>query len=272
MCFEAMTIDVDYALAGVSGTGHPTLYAYLRDESLEMTVPARPAIIICPGGGYGYTSDREAEPIALQFLGMGFQCFVLRYSVKGQTVFPGALMELAASTALVRNRSEEWHIDPNRIVVMGFSAGGHLAASLGIFWKRDFLLEPLRRESEEIRPNGMILAYPVITSGEFAHRASFVNLLGERYEEQIGLVSLENQVSTDTPPTFLWHMWDDRFVPVENSLLLADALRRSGVPLEMHILPRGDHGLALASAETNSETESVKDWPIWVERWIRKLS
>lgn len=116
------------------------------------------------------------------------------------------------------------------------------------------------------------VAYPVITAGKFAHRDSFVNLLGDQYEEQIGLVSLENQVSPDTPPTFLWHMWDDRFVPVENSLLLAGALRRNGVPLEMHILPRGDHGLALASAETNSETESVKDWPIWAERWIRTLS
>ena len=272
MRYEALNIDVDYALAGVPGMGRPTLYAYLRDTSPEMTAPARPALIICPGGGYGFTSDREAEPIALQFLSMGFQCFVLRYSVKGQTVFPGALMELAASTALVRSRAEEWHIDPRRIVVMGFSAGGHLAASLGVFWKQDFLLEPLDRKSEEIRPNGMILAYPVITAGKFAHRDSFVNLLGDRYEEQIGLVSLENQVSPDTPPTFLWHMWDDRFVPVENSLLLAGALRRNGVPLEMHILPRGDHGLALASAETNSETESVKDWPIWAERWIRTLS
>lgn len=119
----------------------------------------------------------------------------------------------------------------------GIFGGGHLAARLGVFWKQDFLLEPLGRKSEEIRPNGMILACPVITAGKFAHQDSFVNLLGDRYEEQIGLVSLENQVSPDTPPTFLWHTWIDTIVPVENILLLAGAFRRNGVPLEMHILP-----------------------------------
>lgn len=271
MHYETFDISVDYGRAGVTGTGNPRLYAYLRDPSPEMAPPPRPAIVICPGGGYYGTSDREAEPIALRFLAMGFQCFVLRYTTVGQSSFPGSLLELAASVALVRGRAAEWNIDPNRIVVMGFSAGGHLAASLGVFWNREFVTAPLGLKSEDIRPNGMLLGYPVITSGEHAHRDSFINLLGDRYEENLALVSLENQVSADTPPTFLWHTWEDTCVPVENSLLFAGALRRSGVPLEMHILPWGCHGLSLATAETNIAVDSCKNWPEWAERWIREL-
>lgn len=271
MYYETFDIAVDYSLAGVIGTGSPKLHAYLREPLSGSHLPFRQAVIICPGGGYSYTSDREAEPIALRFLAMGFQCFVLRYSVSGQSIFPGALLELAASLALVRARSAEWNIDPKRIVVMGFSAGGHLAASLGMFWNKEFVAGPLSLKNEDIQPNGMILCYPVITSGEFAHRDSFINLLGERYEENIALVSLENQVSVDTPPTFLWHTWDDSCVPVENSLLLASSLCRNGISSEMHILPHGCHGLALATSETNMVENSCKDWPEWAERWIRDL-
>ena len=271
MQYESVDITIYYSRAGVACKGHPRLYAYLRDPSPEMSPPPRPALVICPGGGYFGTSDREAEPIALRFLSMGFQCFVLRYTAVGESSFPGSLLELAASVALVRGRASEWNIDPNRIIVMGFSAGGHLAASLGVFWNKDFVSDPLGLKNEDIRPNGMILGYPVITSGEYAHRDSFVNLLGDRYEENLALVSLENQVSADTPPTFLWHTWEDTCVPVENSLLLAGALRRNGVPLEMHILPWGCHGLALATEETNIAVDSCKNWPEWAERWIRDL-
>lgn len=117
----------------------------------------------------------------------------------------------------------------------------------------------------------MILGYPVITSGEFAHRGSFINLLGDRYEEDRALTSLENQVSADTPPTFLWHTWDDACVPVENSLLLATALRKNGVPTELHILPSGPHGLSLATAETGVVQEACAGWPDWAARWLWDL-
>lgn len=264
-------ISVDYARAGLSGSGTPRLYAYIRDASPEMSSRPRPAIVICPGGGYGMTSDREAEPIALRFFSLGFQCFVLRYSVGGRVLFPGPQLELAAAVALVRRRAAEWQVDPDKILVCGFSAGGHLAASLGTFWNRVFITEPLGIKAEEVRPNGLILGYPVITSGEYAHHGSFHNLLGDRYEQDRELVSLEKQVSPDTPPVFLWHTFDDGAVPVENALLLAGALRKNGVPLEMHILPHGPHGLSLADEETGMVEPSCRAWPEWAARWIWAL-
>ena len=255
----------------MQGTGSPCLYTYLRSPSPEMPERPRPAVVICPGGGYQMTSDREAEPVALRFLALGFQCFVLRYSVAGQAIFPGPQLELAAAVALVRRRAAEWMVNSEKIVVCGFSAGGHLAASLGVFWTRELLTAPLGLRAEEIRPNGMILAYPVITSGAFAHRGSFENLLGSRYEECLELASLEKQVSPDTPPAFLWHTWDDDGVPVENSLLLAGALRKHGIPLEMHLLPSGPHGLSLATEETGPSAESCAPWSEWAARWLRSL-
>ncbi len=272
MYCEPLEISVDYARAGTYGRGCPRLYPYVRDASPEMPLPPRPAIVICPGGGYAMTSDREAEPIALRFLDLGFQTFVLRYTVAPDTAFPGHLLELAAAVATVRRHAAEWRIDPDRIFVMGFSAGGHLAASLGVFWNRDFVAGPLGLTAADVRPNGMLLGYPVITSGSLAHQDTIRNVLGERYtEENRALVSLEEQVTADTPPTFLWHTFDDAVVPVENSLLLAQALRRHQVPFELHILPHGAHGLALAEPETGMVMESCRDWPQWAARWIRSL-
>ena len=271
MLYEEIPLSIDYARAGLTGKGEPRLYAYRRSPSPEMAAVPRPAVVICPGGGYQMTSDREAEPIALRFLAEGFQCFVLRYSVAGRVHFPGPQLELAAAVALVRRHAEEWMVNPDKIVVCGFSAGGHLAGSLGMFWNRELLTAPLGLRPEDIRPNGMILAYPVITSGEFAHRDSFKRLLGDRYEENLELASLEKQVSADTPPAFVWHTWDDNVVPVENALLLAGALRRHGIPLEMHILPSGPHGLALAAEETGIAVPSCAAWPDWAARWLREL-
>ena len=271
MQHQVLDIDVDYARAGLKGSGKPKLYTYVRDASPEMPAKPRPAIVICPGGGYVMTSDREAEPIALRFFAMGFSCFVLRYTVGGGVEFPGPHLELAAAVALVRAHAAAWQVDPDKIIVCGFSAGGHLAASLGMFWNRDFLTGPLGLRRQEDKPNGLILGYPVFTSGAAAHAESFRNLLGSRYDECLELVSLEKQVSGDTPPVFLWHTFDDPTVPVENAWLLADALRKNGVPMEMHILPHGAHGLALATEETNMVEPSCQAWPDWAARWIRAL-
>ncbi len=270
MRHEILDITVDYTKAGLQGEASPKLYTYVRDPSPELRARLRPAVVICPGGGYFATSDREAEPIALRFLEEGFQCFVLRYSCQCFP-FPGALLELATAVATVRRRAQEWQVDPDKIIVSGFSAGGHLAASLGVFWNRDFVTGPLGLEGQEIRPNGILLSYPVITSGEFANRGSFTNLLTDRYDEYIDLVSLENQVSADTPPCFLWHTANDEAVPAENSLLFAAALQKQKIPLELHILPSGIHGLALATAETDYPSEACAPWTEWAARWIRSL-
>lgn len=255
------------------------LYTYFHDNSPEIDPERiRPVVLICPGGGYGTTSDREAEAIAIQFLGAGYHAAVLRYSVAPKAHYPTALRQLAWSVLHLRTHATEYHVDPAQIVVAGFSAGGHLAASYGVFWKKkSFLAEELQVEAEMLRPNGLILSYPVITSGSLAHRDSFVNLLGDRYEELVEEMSLEKQVSEDTPKTFLWHTASDEIVPVENSLLFFQALHACHIPVEMHIYPVGRHGLALATKETQSNVwqgsvqEECQSWIQLALHWLRHL-
>ena len=255
------------------------LVTYILDYADNIKIDTRPLVLICPGGGYQYTSDREAEIFAMQFLGMGYHAAVLRYSC-APARYPVALKELATSMRLIRENAKEWHVDPKQILVLGCSAGGHLAASLGVFWQEEFLAEALGLENgneeaarDMIRPDGLILCYPVITSGEYAHRGSFVNLLGDKQEELGAKVSLENQVTNQTPPTFIWHTFTDGAVPVENSLLFVSALRRAGVATEFHMYPCGGHGLGLAnrlsmSAAGGGVQEECTSWMGLLHTWI----
>lgn len=250
----------------------------------------RPMIVICPGGGYEHVSPREGEAIALQFMTTGAHAAVLRYDVSGQGAeFPQHLLELAASVAYVRKHAAEYCIDPDKILVAGFSAGGHLAASLGCFWKEKWLEELMQAETgatmKDYQPNGEILAYPVITSGEFAHRGSFVKIMGSEAEQgyaPLGLsatelkekLSLEKQVTSDFPPTFMWHTFEDGAVPLENSLFFAEALRKAGVNFEYHVFPHGGHGYALATKETAmKEGKEINDqcaqWIDLFKSWMK---
>lgn len=254
---------------------NPTLTTYLIDASDSFLINDRPMVVICPGGGYNHVSDREGEMIALQFAAMGFHTAVLRYSV-APAVYPAQLLELTKAMVLIRQNAKQWHIQENKIFIQGSSAGGHLAASFGCFWKRDFLRKAAGGNSERIRPNGLILSYPVITSGEYAHRDSFVKLLGDRYEELVQEMSLENQVSADTPTTFLWHTFEDQSVPVENSLLFMQALRKNGISFESHIYPKGVHGLALGNELTCSPKGSeiqpeVSSWIALAQQFIKNM-
>ncbi len=230
-----------------------TIYSLDNFPAMDMD-RIRPMILICPGGGYHFVSEREAEPVAMQMLALGFHAAVLRYHV-APTRFPVALAEAACSVAYLHEHAEEYHIDPEKIVVAGFSAGGHLTASLGVFWQEEWLKEYTGCDPEQIKPNGLILSYPVITSGELAHRNSFLNLLGEdASEEQVEYVSLENRVTELVPPVFIWHTVADAVVPVENTMMFAAALKRAGVKFEMHVYPKGEHGLSLATLETTSHS------------------
>lgn len=240
--------ELDIKVEGYEENGR--LVLYLLDNSPEMRPQQkRSLVLICPGGGYAMTSDREAEPLAMRFLAMGYHAAVLRYSV-APARYPLALLQLARSVLYLKEHADTFFIDRERIIVQGSSAGGHLAASLGVFWNRPFLAEALDTESSMLKPAGLMLSYPVITSGPYAHRGSFECLLGEREKELSGEMSLEKQVTKDTPPTFLWHTETDDTVPVENSLLFFQALHEQGVPVELHIYPVGGHGLGLANAET----------------------
>lgn len=249
------------------------LTVYIQEPSESLYIKKRPLILLCPGGGYGYTSDREAEPLALSFMAQGYHTAILRYSCHPAT-YPTALFELGRSILIIREHAKEWNVKEESLVIQGCSAGGHLVASYSCMWKDGFIAEGLGVYNiEALRPNGLILCYPVITSGEFAHRDSFVKLLGDKYDELVDEMSLENRVSDSVPRTFMWHTFTDQSVPVENSLLFATALRKAGVSTELHIFPEGCHGLSLANKLTLSMQKkelapACEPWIDMAGRWM----
>ena len=252
--------------------------AYIPENSEEINInKKRETIIICPGGGYEFTSDREAEPIALKFVAQGFNAVVIRYSI-APVRYPTALLELAETVRYVREKEKEWNVETEKVIVCGFSAGGHLAGSLGVLWNNEIIEKYLDIKNEEVKPNAMILCYPVISSGEFAHKGSFDSLLGEK-EAEISRenLSLEKLVSIETPKTFLWHTFDDGTVPVQNSLLFSNALASNKVQFELHIYPSGVHGLGLCEEITamNGRSEHINShiasWFNLACQWIKTL-
>ena len=246
--------------------GNAEFQTYINSNKSDLEeASGRPFIIICPGGGYKDLSSYEGESVAIRFCSLGFNTGVLKYS-RAPSRFPTALAELSEAVALVRKSHREWNTDKDKIAVMGFSAGGHLSGSLLTMWHEDFLDEVSHTTAEERRPNAGVLCYPVITSGEYAHRGSFNNLLGPSpTKEELEMVSLELRVSKNVPPTFIWHTFTDITVPVENSLLFASALRREKIPAALHIFREGEHGLALADKDSRcikhpKENHEVENW------------
>ncbi len=257
------------------------LTLYCLDNSPEIDPERRrPVILICPGGAYRFTSDREAEAVAVQMNAMGFHAAILRYSC-APARYPEALCQLARCAAFLRENAQRYAIDPQRVYVMGFSAGGHLAGSLGVFWDSPALAERVGLPCETFRPDRLILCYPVITSDELGHQESFENLTGCKREENPELwdkLSLENQVTPSVPQTFLWHTVEDGSVPVENSLRFASALRRCGVGFELHLYQHGGHGLSLATEEITCKATgyplqpNCQSWLSLLKTWLKEES
>ncbi len=262
---------------------YPDAYmtAYICHNSPELKNPPRKAMLICPGGGYDFTSDREAEPIAKFFMAAGLNCFVLRYSVREKSADSAPLIQSAMAIKHIRENAEEYNIAPNKVFAIGFSAGGHLAASCGVLWDLPEVTEALGDSPSGIgRPNGMILSYPVITTDKkYTHEGTALNVCGSREpdEKQRDKYSIEKHIDSTTPPTFIWHTFDDNCVPVENSLLLANALRKNQVPFELHIYPYGNHGLSLATEETSSGwpdniNPHVQSWATLALKWLNECN
>lgn len=225
----------------------PTLTAYLPDPSKATGA----AVVICPGGGYGGLANHEGEHYARFLNESGIAGFVLKYRLgSGGYRHPIMLGDAARAVRTVRARAGEWKINPNQIGIMGSSAGGHLASTLLTHFDagKPDAADPIERVSS--RPDLGILCYAVITMGTFTHQGSKNNLLGkDPSPDLVKLLSNELQVTKDTPPCFLWHTWEDKGVPVENTLQFADALRKAGVPFDLHVYQKGGHGLGLGSRD-----------------------
>ncbi len=234
----------------------------------------RPCMIVCPGGGYAMCSQREAEPIAMHFLPEGFNVFVIYYSVAPHR-FPTQLREVAATVELIYKNADEWNCDVSKLAIVGFSAGGHLAAHYSTMYD----CKEVREVFPESKPvNASVLSYPVITADPaYGHMGSFDNLLGktERTKEEIDYFSCDRCVTEHTPPAYIWHTAADDCVPVANSLLYAGALSRCKIPFELHVFPFGYHGSSTVDAiSCDAVPESmayVKDWLNDAKRWLKLM-
>lgn len=276
MRISEIDLGIDYTARGILEPKKKCrLIAYELPVYGTVTDIARPAVIICPGGGYRFISEREGEPVASAFLAEGINAYILEYTCADDGCFPAALLEAFTAVRYVREHAAEKLVNPERVFLCGFSAGGHCAAAAGTMWELQ-IAQNMGFFGEGHRPDGLILGYPVITAKQYAHEESFRNLLGAQDSSELReFVSLENRVSERTPRTFLWHTANDGSVPVQNSILFAKALADHGVPFEMHVYPSGEHGLSTARYDVLTPGRFRKDpymlqsVPTWVHDAIR---
>lgn len=265
---EKIEVSQDNILR-ISNIVFPTLTAYFP------TNPNGTAVMICPGGGYAIeAAGHEGVDVAQWFNSFGVTAFVLKYRLPDSKLWSDkhevALQDALQGMKLIRENATKYHINPNKIGVMGFSAGGHLAATLSTHWHKASDLSNLKQATdfEIYKPNFSILMYPVISAGSFKHAGSFVNLLGKNpSQEMLDYFSNEKQVSDKTPPTLLVHATDDKGVPVENSMLYYDALRVAKVPASLLIYENGGHGFGMARKQKGS----VKKWSEHCKDWLEGM-
>jgi acetyl esterase/lipase len=243
----------------------PTLTPYLPEPGKATGA----AIVICPGGGYGMLAPHEGVQYARFLNEYGIAGFVLKYRLaSGGYRHPVMLQDAARAVRLVRARAGEWKVNPKRIGIMGSSAGGHLASTLLTHFDAGQSDSPDPIERLSSRPDLGILCYAVISMGQFTHQGSKHNLLGnDPSPELVRLLSNELQVTKETPPCFVWHTYEDNAVPVENSLQFAEALRRAGVPCDLHIYQKGQHGIGLGTGDWNPEKRHpwTRDCIFWLQ-------
>lgn len=275
-----------------------TLNAYvLQQDKYDHRGLKRPAIIVCPGGGYQFVSYNEGEPIALAYARNGYCAFVLNYSVKIDNPFPKALTELALAIKLVRDHAEEWNIDAEDITVAGFSAGGHLATCIGVFYDKEFLLNAIGATEDEIRPNALVLGYPAITlipwnrgpiSPEIVRMmdeglmpdmrgADIPQILSgklEISESERNYFNLLNHISAKTPPVFVWGSNQDPVIHPSDLWGLAEKLRSYNVPYELHIFGRGPHGQGTSDEVVLDKKQladfHLKEWTPLSLKWLEE--
>jgi acetyl esterase/lipase len=248
---------------GAEAVDVPTLTPYVADTP----APTGVTVIVCPGGGYqNLAMDHEGKQVAEFFNKLGVTAFVLKYRLGPRYHHPAMLQDAQHAIRYVRAHAAEFGVQPDKLGIMGFSAGGHLASTAGTHFDAGNAAAPDLLDRQSSRPDFLILAYPVVTFVEaWTHKGSRDKLLGsDQHPEQLRLLSNELQVTKDTPPTFLFHTDGDTGVPPENSVMFYLALRRAGVPAELHIYEQGRHGVGLAPADPVLST-----WPARLADWLK---
>ncbi len=234
------------------------MQTFVHNDTLNVYAGKRPAMIVLAGGGYFILANsREGEPVAINYFAEGYNSFLVDYSIDSKAAFPRPVQDVSKAIVHIRRNAEKYNVDPERIYVIGFSAGGHLAASIGTFWAEDWAKADDDMEFGENKPTAVLTCYPVITGDvKYAHYDSFMRILGypidktDVTEEEMSRYSIEKNISENTVPAFIWHTFEDTSVPVENALLYGMALKEKGIHFEMHIYPKCDHGLSIATKET----------------------
>jgi len=266
----------DYTEVSPTGNDGITRTAKVTDPTMIVYLPAKEkatgaAVIICPGGGYGILAiDHEGFNVAKRFNEIGVAAFVLKYRLPSDAIMEdksfGPLMDAQQAIYLVRKHAAKYNISPDKIGIMGFSAGGHLASTLTVHYDD---VKIANKEKLSLRPDFSILIYPVISFGAFAHQGSAVNLIGKNgTAAQKEYFSNEKHVNANTPPTFLVHANDDGGVPVENSILFNQALVKNKIKAEMHLYQGGGHGFGLNNKTTKDDWfERLKNW-MTANKWL----
>lgn len=242
----------------------PTLALYLPDKKIATGA----AVIICPGGAYEFVSYQlEGTKIANEFLNKGIAAFILKYRLPNDSIMidkaMAPLQDAQQAMKVVREHAAEWNLDSKRIGIIGFSAGGHLASTVGTHFNKSYIQNV---ENTNLRPSFMILVYPVISmKNALTHKGSMINLLGKfPKQETVALFSNELHVTKNTPPTWLTHAGDDTIVPVENSISFYQSLNHNNVPVEMHLYPKGNHGFVLRLP--------INEWMEPMFKWMKKAN
>ena len=248
-----------------NGAGYLTVYAYDKTEGKPDRV--RPAMLVIGGGGYAYVSQREKDCIAYTYLAKGYVSFVLEYSV-APVKYPAQLNEGLMAMAYIRENAEKFGVDVNHVAAIGFSAGGHLCAMLATLSDSADAKKFMGDKVSLTRPDAVVLSYPVISSVNKAHSSSFDNLCGDD-EKLKSELSLENRVTENSSPAFIWSTVTDNCVPCENSIYYALACKRCGVPFELHVFAEGQHGLSLATEEVFTVNKPVQKWVKLSLTWLK---
>lgn len=274
MIVKKLNLKDEFEFLGENGA-NPTLDVYIPDEVMERKNYKRPCMLVCPGGAYSVCSPREAEPIGLSFLSENFNVFILTYTC-APAKFPTQIREVAAAMEVIYKNAEEWYCDTDKISIIGFSAGGHLAGHYSTMFDCD---EVRCIFPESKSPNASVLCYPVISAVEGkCHEGSFENLVGHHplTQDEMKKFSLEYCVKQNTPPAFIWHTAADEVVPVYSSLMYANALSEHKIPFELRIFPEGQHGVATCDVQTLDDFKPCYPYDrAWIKEavdWLKYMN